>query len=79
MSRGVVCRCGSYPVLLWLWGRPVATALIRPLARGPPYAMGVALEKVKRQKKKQKTKPKQKKNLILEGKEEQTLLILSHW
>jgi len=30
----------------------VATALIRPLAWEPPYAMGVALEKAKRQKKK---------------------------
>ena len=32
--------------------RPVATALIRPLAWEPPYATGVALEKAKRQKKK---------------------------
>ena len=34
-----------------LWHRLVATAPIRPLAWGPPYAMGVALEKTKRQKK----------------------------
>ena len=27
------------PALLWLWCRPVATALIRPLAWEPPYAM----------------------------------------
>ena len=26
--------------LLWLWCRPAATALIRPLAWGPPYAAG---------------------------------------
>ena len=26
-------RCGSDPVLQWLWHRPVATALIQPLAR----------------------------------------------
>ena len=32
VSCGVGCRCGSDPVLLWLWRRPVATALIRPLA-----------------------------------------------
>ena len=38
------------PVLLWLWCRPAATAPIRPLAWEPPYAMGAALEKVKRQK-----------------------------
>ena len=35
------------PALLWLWRRPVATALIRPLAWEPPYAAGVALEKTK--------------------------------
>ena len=46
------CRCGSDPTLLWLWCRPVATALIRPLDWDPPYAMGLALEKAKRQKKK---------------------------
>ncbi|RKM63566.1 hypothetical protein C0215_19860 [Clostridioides difficile] len=33
------------PVLLWLWCRPVAIALIRPLAWEPPYAMGGALKK----------------------------------
>ena len=35
------------PALLWLWCRPAAIAPIRPLAREPPYAMGVALEKTK--------------------------------
>ena len=34
--------------------RPAATALIRPLALEPPCAMGVALEKAKRPKKKKK-------------------------
>ena len=38
MSCGVGCRRGSDPVLLWLWRRPVATALIRPLAWEPSYA-----------------------------------------
>ena len=42
------CRCGLDPVLLWLWCRPVATALIRLLAWEPPYAAGAALEKTKR-------------------------------
>ena len=51
MSCGVGCRCGSYPVLLWLWRRPAATALIRPPAGEPPYAVGVAQEMAKRQKK----------------------------
>ena len=51
MSCGVGCRCGSDPAWLWLWHRPAATALIRPLAWEPPYAAGAALEKAKRQKK----------------------------
>ena len=46
---------GSDPVLLWLWCRPVAAALIRPLAWEPPYAVGSTLEKAKRQKKKKDT------------------------
>ena len=54
MSCGVGRRRGSDPVWLWLWQRPVATALIRPLAWEPPCAMGAALEKAKRQKKKKK-------------------------
>ena len=40
--------------LLWLWCRPAITP-IRPLAREPPHAVGVAL-------KGQKTKKKKKKN-----------------
>ena len=40
------------PVLLWLWHRPAATALIRPLAWEPSYAAGAALEKAERQKNK---------------------------
>ena len=36
------------PVLLWLWCRPVATALIQPLAWESPCAVGEALEKAKR-------------------------------
>ena len=43
---------GSDPVLLWLWLKPAAVALIRRLAWEPPYASGTALEKTKRQKKK---------------------------
>ena len=35
------------PVLLWLWCRPAATALIQPLAWEPPYASDVALKKTK--------------------------------
>ena len=52
MSCAVGCRCGSDPALLWLWRRPVATALIRPLAWEPPYAAGAAQENGKKTKKK---------------------------
>ena len=45
-------RRGSDPELLWLWCRPAAVTPIGPLAWEPPYAMGVALEKAKRQKNK---------------------------
>ena len=52
MSWGVGRRCSSDPTLLWLWRKLVATAPIRPLNWEPPYATEVALEKAKRQKKK---------------------------
>ena len=42
--------------LLWLWCKPAATALIRPLAWEPPYAAGAALEKTKKRKDKKKYK-----------------------
>ena len=57
VSRGVGCRCGSDPALLWLWRRLAATAQIRPLAWEPPNALGAAQEVAKR-----KQKQKQKKN-----------------
>ena len=64
MSCGVGRRRGSDLALLWLWGRPAATALNRPLAWEPPYAMGVALEKAKRQKSKTKTETNKQKNPV---------------
>ena len=54
MSCGVGRRCGSDPALLWLWHRPAATALIRPLAWELPYASGAALKRQKTKKKKKK-------------------------
>ena len=54
MSCGVGRRRGLDPALLWLWCRLAAGAQIRPLAREPPYAEGVALKKKKRKKKKKK-------------------------
>ena len=44
MSRSVGHRHGLDPTLQWLWCRPAAVALIRPLAWGLPYAEGAALE-----------------------------------
>ena len=56
MSCGVGHRCGSDPALLWLQGRPAATALIRPPAWEPPYTAGA----LKRQKTKKKKKNESK-------------------
>ena len=58
MSCGVGRTRGSDLALLflWLWRRPVATALIGPLAWEPPYASGVALKRKKKEKKKRKEK-----------------------
>ena len=47
MSCDVGCRCGLDLALLWLWRRPVATALIRPLAWELAYAVSVALKRQK--------------------------------
>ena len=60
MSCGVGCRRSSDPALLWLWCRPAAVALIRPLAWEPPYAVDVALKTQKDQKKKKKKKKRKK-------------------
>ena len=54
MSWGVGQRHGLDLALLWLWCRQAATAPIRPLPWERPYAMGVALEKTKKDKKKKK-------------------------
>ena len=45
VSCAVGRRCGQGLVLLQLWCRPAATALIVPLAWEPPYAFGVALKR----------------------------------
>ena len=54
MSCAVGCRCDSDLVLLWLWCRPAAIALIRPLAWELPYAAGAALKSNKRKKERRK-------------------------
>ena len=69
-------RHGSDLALLWLWGRPAATAPIRPLAWEPPYAMGAALrrQKTKDKKKKKKKREREKDNqLLLAQKYDKTL------
>ena len=48
MSYSVGRRRGLDLALLGLWRMPVATALNRPLAWDPPYAVGVALRKKKK-------------------------------
>ena len=50
MSCGVGGRHGSDLVLLWQWCRPVATAVIPPLAWELSYAVSAALKKKKRKK-----------------------------
>ena len=54
MSRGVGHRSSLDPALLWLWCRPTAIALIRPLTWEPPCAVGVALKSKAKNKTKQK-------------------------
>ena len=58
MSCGVGLRHGSNRVLLWLWFRLAAVALIQPLAWEPPYAISAALKSKKKKKKKEKKKKK---------------------
>ena len=53
MSCGVGRRCGSDPKLLWCG--PAAVAPIRPLAWEPPYAIGAALKRKKKNIKKNAT------------------------
>ena len=52
MSCAVGRRCGSDLALLWLWYRPSAVALIRPLTWESSYAVGEAQKKKKKKKKK---------------------------
>ena len=56
MCCGVGGRRGLDLALLWLWCRPAATALIRPIAWEPLCAAGAAL---KRQKDKKTKKEKE--------------------
>ena len=50
LRSGITVGCGIghrgslYPMLLWLWYRLAATALIQSLAWEPPHAAGAALK-----------------------------------
>ena len=59
MSCSVGRRLGLDPTLLWLWCRPAAIALIRPLAWEPPYAVSAPLEKTKKGRKKERKTDRQ--------------------
>ena len=50
VSCGVSCRRNSDLMLLWLWCRLAAVALIQPLAWEPPHAVGTALKSQKNNK-----------------------------
>ena len=54
MSCDIGCRRGSDLVLLWLWCRLEAAALIRSLKWEPPYAAGIAIKRKMKKKKKKK-------------------------
>jgi len=56
MSCGVGHRHSSDPVLLWLWHRPAAAVQIPPLGWELPYAVRVALERLKKKEKMKKEK-----------------------
>ena len=61
MSCGVGCRCGSDPICC---GSDIGWWLqIRPPTWEPPYVIGAAQEKAKRQKKIKKRKEKKKKTI----------------
>ena len=47
-------------VLLWLWYRLAATALIQPLAWEPPYTVGAALMNQKKKKERKKEREKKR-------------------
>ena len=71
MSCGVGRRCSSDPVLLWLWCRWAATALIGLLAWEPPYASGAALKRHKRKKERKNERERERERERKEGRKEE--------
>ena len=56
MSCGVGHRCSLDPMLLWLWPKPAAIALVGPLAWEPAHASGAALKRQERKEGRKKEK-----------------------
>ena len=67
MSCGIGRRCGLDLALLWLWHRPAATALLRPLVWEPPCAMGAVLRGQKTKKKSASSGPGSGSRLFEQG------------
>ena len=65
MSCGVGHRHSWDPVLLWLWHKLAATALIQPLAGELPYAWDVAIKSKKRKKKELSEKTSNKSKTVV--------------
>ena len=59
-------RCGSDPVLLWLWCSLAAAAQIQPLAWELQYVVGAALKRQKKQKTKNTHKKPHCKPAVME-------------
>ena len=74
MSCGVGHRHSSDLVLLWLWCRLAATALIRPSAWEPPYAVRVALKRLKKKKERERERDAKNATSQLEGSQAEGLL-----
>ena len=60
MSCGVGCRCSLDTMLLWLWCRLAAAALIQSLAQELPYTSSAALKGKKKEKNEEQEKGKKK-------------------
>ena len=77
MSCGVGHRHGLDPLLLWLWCRPAAAALIQPLNWERPCAASAAPKKTKKKKKEKKKKNPTSTTSIYEI--SGAILGLTHW
>ena len=58
MSSDIGHRCVLDPALLWLWWRLATVALISPLTRELPSALGAAVKKKKKKREREREKEK---------------------